>query len=184
MMKLAASKNGYFDLQKHGVPINSADSMHSIATFGCNPIWLQLPRLGITPTPQEAEDYMALFRYVGYVIGTPQECFRSAAKGKACMESIEMTLYPTDKSKVLGHNFIECLKNIPPLNLSRPFIEAGTRVINGEDHGKLIGISKPGLLSYCQFYGLCFTLRGMTLVQRFSPRFENYLVAVSIVASA
>jgi len=181
MMKLAASKNGYFDLQKHGVPINNADSMHSIATFGCNPIWLQLPRLGITPTSQEAEDYMALFRYVGYVIGTPHEPFRSAAKGKACMESIEMILAPTDKSKVLGHNFIECLRNIPPLNLSRPFIEAGTRVINGEDHGKLIGISKPGLLSYCQFYGLCFTLRGMTLVQKFSPRFENYLVAVSIL---
>jgi hypothetical protein len=183
MMKLAASKNGYFDLQKHGVPINSADSMHSIATFGCNPIWLQLPRLGITPTTQEAEDYMALFRYVAYVIGTPQEPFRSAAKGKAWMESIEMILRPTDKSRVLGHNFIECLKNVPPLNLSRPFIEAGTRVINGEDHGNLIGISKPGFLAYCQFYGLCFTLRGMTLAQRFSPRFEDYLVDVSILAS-
>jgi hypothetical protein len=181
MMKLAASKNGYFDLQKNGVPINSADSMHSIATFGCNPIWLQLPRLGITPTAQEAEDYMALFRYVAYVIGTPHEPFRSASKGKACMESIEMILRPTDKSKVLGHNFIECLKNVPPLNLSRPFIEAGTRVINGEDHGNLIGISKPGLLAYCQFYGLCFTLRGTTFAQRFSPRFEDYLVAVSIL---
>ena len=121
MMKLAASKNGYFDVQKHGVPINHTDSMHSIATFGCNPIWLQLPRLGIKPNAQEAEDYMALFRYVGYVIGTPHEPFRSAAKGKACMESIEMILAPTDKSKVLGHNFIECLRNIPPLNLSRPW---------------------------------------------------------------
>jgi hypothetical protein len=181
---LTASKNGYFDLQEHGVPINFADSMHSIATFGCNPIWLQLPRLGITPTPQEAEDYMALFRYVGYVIGTPHECFRSATTGKACMESIEMILHPTDKSKVLGHNFIECLKNIPPLNLSRPFIEAGTRVINGEGHGDLIGISRPGILSYCQFYGLCATLRGMAFVQRVSPRFEDYLVAVSILASA
>lgn len=179
IIKLAESKAGYFDVQKHGVPINTADSMHSIATFGCNPIWLQLPRLGIKPNAQEAEDYMALFRYVAYVIGTPHEYFTSAANGKACMESIEMILRPSEKSKILGHNFIECLKDVPPLNLSREFIEAGTRVINGEEHGDLIDISRPGLLSYCQFYGLCFVLRGMTMLQQLSPRFENYLSAVS-----
>lgn len=184
MMKLAAAKTGYFDAQKHGVPINATDSMHSIATFGCNPIWLQLPRLGITPSSEEAEDYMALFRYVAYVIGTPHEPFRSATTGKACMESIEMLLRPTEKSKILGHNFIECLKDVPPLNLSRPFIEAGIRIINGEKHGDMIDTSRPPSLSYCQFYGLCFILRGMTFAQRLSPRFERYLVAVSAHVSS
>jgi hypothetical protein len=178
MMKLAQSKSGYFDLRKHGVPINTADSIHSIATFGCNPIWLQLPRLGIEAKTQEAEDYMALFRYVGHVIGVPHEYFPSAAKGKACMESIEMLLSPTEKSKALGHNFIECLTDIPPLNLSRSFIEAGTRVINGERHGDLIGISKPGFLSYCQFRGLCFILKMMTYAQRLSPELEESLINV------
>lgn len=183
IIKLTESRAGYFDVQKHGVPINTTDSMHSIATFGCNPIWLQLPRLGIKPTAQEAEDYMALFRYVAYVIGTPHEYFASAAKGKACMESIEMILRPSEKSKTLGHNFMECLKDVPPLNLSRPFLEAGTRVINGEAHGDLIDVAKPGLVSYCQFYGLCFVLRGITLLQRLSPRFEDYLSAVSDLPS-
>ena len=179
MLKLAASKAGYFDVNAHGVPINTADSMHSIATFGCNPIWLQLPRLGIKPSAEEAEDYMALFRYAGHVIGTPHEpFFSSAAAGKACMESIELSLRPTEKSKILGHNFIECLRDVAPLNLSRPFLEAGTRVINGEEHGALIGIAKPGLLAYCRFYGLCFVLRGLTIAQRLSPAFERYLIAV------
>ncbi|GAB7336394.1 hypothetical protein MBLNU13_g09115t2 [Cladosporium sp. NU13] len=178
MMKLAESRTGYFDVSKHGVPINTADSIHSIATFGCNPIWLQLPRLGIKATTQEAEDYMALFRYVGHVIGVPHEYFASAAKGKACMESIEMLLSPTEKSKTLGHNFIECLVGVPPLNLSRSFIEAGTRMINGEKHGDLIGISKPGYLSYCQFQGLCLILQMMTHAQGFSVKLENYLIDV------
>jgi hypothetical protein len=50
------------------------------------------------------------------------------------MESFEMLLSPIEISKALGYNFIECLTDVPPLNLSGSFIEVRTRVINSEKH--------------------------------------------------
>jgi hypothetical protein len=32
-------------------------------------------------------DYIALFRYVGYLLGTPDEFFKTAGRAKATMES-------------------------------------------------------------------------------------------------
>ncbi|KAJ4267009.1 hypothetical protein NW762_003107 [Fusarium torreyae] len=80
ILKVAASKCRFFDQERHGIPINTLDSIHAIATFSCNHAWLQLPLMGITPEPQEVEDYIALWRYVAYVIGAPQEHFTSANK--------------------------------------------------------------------------------------------------------
>jgi hypothetical protein len=81
----------YFDVEKHGEPINTLDSIHSICTFCCNHAYLQLPRMGVFPNAQEVGDYVALFRYLAYLLGTPdEEYFVSARKAKATMESMLM----------------------------------------------------------------------------------------------
>ncbi|GKU07457.1 unnamed protein product, partial [Fusarium langsethiae] len=67
ILKVAASKCRFFDQETHGIPVNTLDSIHAIATFSCNHAWLQLPQMGITPDPQEVEDYIALWRYVAHV---------------------------------------------------------------------------------------------------------------------
>ena len=68
IMKLRATKPEYFDIENWGVPINDLDNLATIATFSASLIWLSLPRQGIFIRGQEAEDYIALWRYIGYVI--------------------------------------------------------------------------------------------------------------------
>ncbi|KAJ5724834.1 transcriptional regulator [Penicillium malachiteum] len=62
--KLASRYPGYFDEGNYGVPVNTLDSIHSISTFSCNQLYLQLPRFGIVPSQQEQEDYIAVLRCV------------------------------------------------------------------------------------------------------------------------
>lgn len=71
ILKLHAQRPGYFDVEEWGVPINTLDSMQSVCAFSTNLVWLALPRQGIYVRPQEALDYLALWRWVCYVLGTP-----------------------------------------------------------------------------------------------------------------
>lgn len=71
ILKLTAQRPGYFDVKEFGVPINELDSMQSVCAFSTNLVWLALPRQGIHVRKQEALDYLALWRWVCYVLGTP-----------------------------------------------------------------------------------------------------------------
>jgi len=119
IMKLIQSRPDYFNVEKYCVPANTLDSIHSITTFSCNPMWFQLPKTGIVPRQQEVDDYIALFRYLGYLLGTPPKYFETSEKVKAVMESMYLhELEPTPTSKIEGYNFVKCLEDIPPMNIS------------------------------------------------------------------
>lgn len=76
ILKLNGQRPGYFDVKEFGVPINELDSMQSVCAFSTNLVWLALPRQGIHVRHQEALDYLALWRWVCYVLGTPHCTFR------------------------------------------------------------------------------------------------------------
>jgi hypothetical protein len=88
ILKLAASCPEYFSVEKYGAPVNDLDSMHAIVLFCCMPIWDSFPKMGIYPSKQEITDFIALFRYISYVTGTPNEYFETPEKAKAVMESM------------------------------------------------------------------------------------------------
>ena len=167
-------KPDYFDMETAGVPVNILDSIHSISTFSCNHTWLQLPFLGVRPSPQETADYIALFRYVGYVLGTPDEYFETTARAKATMESMlvhESRLTPT--SSVVAYNFIQCLTDLPPVNLSAQFIEAGSRVLNGDEFCDKLGLGHPGLYAYTCFRGYCRLVALIAFLQQTIPAVDK-----------
>ncbi|KAH7016157.1 uncharacterized protein B0I36DRAFT_254466, partial [Microdochium trichocladiopsis] len=88
ILEIAEQREGYFDMGQHGIPINTLNSIHAIATFCCNHIWLQLPQQGVKPRQQEAEDYIALWRYVGYLLAVPTDAYFSGfEQAKTTMES-------------------------------------------------------------------------------------------------
>lgn len=177
IMKLVNTRVDYFDVDKFGVPVNTLDSIHSITTFCCNHMWLQLPLMGIYPSQQEIADYIALFRWVGYLLATPDEHFATSARAKATMESMllhEQKL--TDNSTVVAYNFVECVKDLPPFNVSAEFIETGSRVLNGNELCDSLGFRRPGLLSYASFKGFCWFVRVLALVQRWCPSFDDAVV--------
>lgn len=133
--------------------------------------------MGVYPSKQETEDYIALWRYVGYLLGTPTEYFSCVSQAKATMESMllhERKLTPT--SLVVGYNFIQSIKDLPPVNISAGFIEAGSRVMNGDEFCDGLGFGRPGILHYATFRGHCWLVRSLALLQRISPRFDEAVV--------
>lgn len=172
--KLIQTRPDYFDTAKFGEPINILDSIHSISTFCCNHTWLQLPFLGVQPSLQESADYIALFRYVGYLVGTPDEHFQTIEHAKATMES--MLLYETRISPtclIVGHNFVQCITDLPPFNVSAQFVEAGSRVFNGDSFCDSLGHGTPGWYSYLCFRGFCWLVRTLAFAQHLSPAVDR-----------
>lgn len=174
IMKLVKSRPHYFDVEKFGVPVNKLDSIHSITTFACNHMWLQLPQMGVYPNQQEIADYIALFRYLGYVLGTPDHYFDTVPKAKAVMESMLIhELHVTPTSLIVGHNFVECLKDLPPFNVSAQFIEAGSRVLNGDELCDSLGLGRPGWYAHACFKGHCWLVRVLSLAQQHVPSLDH-----------
>ncbi|KAI1428993.1 hypothetical protein F5Y12DRAFT_782244 [Xylaria sp. FL1777] len=177
ILKMVQTRPEYFDVHTHGVPVNTLDSIHSIATFCCNHMWLQLPRMGVYPTEQEKEDYIALFRYLGYLLATPDEYFVNVDQAKATMESMlvhELTV--TKTSRIVCFNFIKCLVDLPPFNVSKEFIEAGSRVLNGHELCDQLEMGRPGWISYACFRGHCWLVGGLAMVQRLSPTLDRWMI--------
>ncbi|KAF4152605.1 hypothetical protein CNMCM6069_001876 [Aspergillus lentulus] len=180
ILKLCERKPEYYDITQHGIPINTLDSIHSITTFSCNHMWLQLPKFGVKPSPREIDDYIALFRYLGYLLGTPTAFFETSQKAKLTMESCYLhELRITETSRVVAYNFVQCVQNLPaPFHVSRGFIEAGSRWINGDELCDELGLGRPGVLHYLTFAGHCVLVVFMAWVQRVVPGVDGFVVNV------
>ncbi|OOF92795.1 hypothetical protein ASPCADRAFT_174695 [Aspergillus carbonarius ITEM 5010] len=178
ILQLCRTRPDYFDIERYGVPVNTLDSVHAISIFCCNPMWLQLPKLGIQPTPDEVKDYIALFRYMGFLLGTPTSYFETVEKSKCTMESLLVhELWTTDTSRTVAFNFVECVTNLPaPFHISKAFIEAGSRWINGDELCDELELGKPGLLAYLSFSGHCVLVVAMAWLQRRLPSLEELLI--------
>ncbi|MCJ1352196.1 MAG: hypothetical protein MMC33_002180 [Icmadophila ericetorum] len=174
IMKLAASRPSYYDVEKLGVPINDLDSIATIGTFSAMLIWLSLPRQGIWMRPQEILDYLALWRYVAYLCGTPTDHFESPEKAKAIMESlITHDLKPSSTSRILANNIISSLTCQPPGFASRDFLEVSARWLNGNELCDDLGLGRPGLYYWilmagqCLFFmAICYTYRAIPYLDR------------------
>lgn len=181
ILKLASRRPDYYNEAEYGIPVNTMDSIHSITTFGCNPMFLQLHYMGIQPRPDEIRDYLALFRYINYIIGVNPVYFSTPESAKAIMQSCyahELKL--TETSKVVAYNFVRCVENLPaPLAISRGFIEAGSRWLNGHELCDQPDLGRPGFLSYIAFAGCCALVITMAWAQRIIPAFDRFIVQVS-----
>lgn len=178
ILKLTEKQPAYFDVKNLGIPVNMLDSVHSTAAFCCGHLWFQLPQMGVYPTQQEAADYVALWRYLGYLQGVPDEYFSSVARAKATMESMvlhELKLTPT--SLIVGHNFVECVKDLPPVMISAGFIEAGSRMLNGHEVCDGLGFGRPGPLAYACWRGHCWFVAALALTQQWIPAVDEAMVA-------
>ena len=146
IMKLAIQRPEYYNIEKCGIPINDLDCIATIGTFSATLIWISLPRQGIWMREQEAVDFIALFRYIAYLTGTPTEYFATPAQARAVMESLMlMEINPSQTSRVLASNVISCLVAQPPSYASRSLLEATSRWLNGNELCDALGLGRPAL---------------------------------------
>ncbi|RMZ89769.1 hypothetical protein DV736_g3017, partial [Chaetothyriales sp. CBS 134916] len=156
IMKLAATRPEYYDVQAYGIPINDLDCIATISSFSTNIVWMSLPRQGVFPLQQEEADYIALWRLIAHYMGTPTEFFNTPAKAKAVMETLIMTeINPSPTSAILANNVIRCLENTPPAYASRPFLEASARWLNGNELCDSLDLGRPAWYYWALVAGQC-----------------------------
>lgn len=157
ILKLEASKPGYYNVKDWGIPINDLDSIATIGTFSATLIWLSLPRQGLYMREQEKIDYIALWRYIAYVIGCPQDpYFTTPDNAKRVMEILlYYEVQPSETGKILANNIIKSLEGQPPGYTSADFLVASARWLNGPELSNALGLPHPSPYYFCLMAGQC-----------------------------
>lgn len=155
ILKLAKENPDYYSVEENGVPSNDLDCIATITTFSSTLIWQSLPRQGLFLTRQEKEDYIALWRYVGYLLGTPVDgYFDTVANARCTLESLILhEINPSETSRVLAHNMLASITKVPPLYANESMLAATARWLNGHALCDELGVSRPSLYWYFLMVG-------------------------------
>lgn len=178
-MKLRESKPEYYDVDAWGVPINDLDSLGTLATFSSLLMYVSLPRQGIYPRKQEIADYLALWRYIGHVIGCPDGLLATPEKSRRLMESLLLyEIQPTETSKIMANNIIKSLEGQPPGFASAEFLVASARWLNGNDLCDRLGLMRPSAYYWMLMAGQCLFFGFWSYAYRSIPYLERQKIAM------
>ncbi|KAK3315364.1 tat pathway signal sequence [Apodospora peruviana] len=140
----STSSSSYYDINEWGIPISDLDCIATVITFSATLVWMGFPRQGIFLWRQEIEDYIALWRWIAHILGTPTDHLASPEKAKAVMESLLLSeIDPTETSQVLASNIIEGLKEQPPTYASADFLRAEAYWLNGSKLSEALKLPRP-----------------------------------------
>ncbi|GJJ68132.1 hypothetical protein EMPS_00478 [Entomortierella parvispora] len=120
LAKISRAHSKYYDMNEHGVPINQEDLLATLFGFS-NIMWRVMEaRMDIQMTTQEREDYLHLWRYVGYIMGVDDilGAVRTPDRADACIESI--TLHLSDPDTESGKMCATLLRHMAPKPLFIP----------------------------------------------------------------
>lgn len=166
MLNIPESHPASLDTTLHGIPINTYDSILTLTVFRCNPISKQLPPLGIHLNTREAEDLVALFRFLAYLLGVPTDYLSSASRAKKTMENIKnSSTTPSESSRKITHNFVAAFADTAPYNVSRGFLHAGIRSMNPASVCETLGVGNVGWTPHIAFMGLRWAVKLASVVQ-------------------
>jgi len=167
IMQMAAQRPEYYNIAECGVPVNDLDSLGTINTFSATVIWMGLPRQGIFLRKQEILDYLALWRYVAYIMGAPHDWMATPESAKCMMQSLLISeIRPTPASANLANNIITGLKNHPPTYASHEFMCAQTYWLNGSELSEKLQIDRPSFYYQALVFGQCLFFMAMGYLNR------------------
>ncbi|KAF2273268.1 uncharacterized protein EI97DRAFT_159756 [Westerdykella ornata] len=174
ILKLAKHRPSYYNVAEWGIPVNDLDQIATVGTFCATLIWLSFPRQGIFLREQEKEDYVALWRYIGYLLGTPTDYLATPSKAKAVMESLlYYEVQPSDMSKVLANNIIRSLEKQPPTYVSADMLVASARWLNGNELADSLDLPRASLYYWGLMAGQCLFFMALCYVYRASASLDR-----------
>lgn len=178
ILKLCETRPDYYNVPEWGIPVNDLDSVGTIGTFSATLIWLSLPRQGIYLRQQEIEDYIALWRYIAYLIGAPDEWLETPVRAKAIMDCLLLyEISPSDLSRVLANNVIVCLADQPPAYPSANMLIASAWWLNGPKLSASLGLPKPPLHYTALVAGQCLFFMFFAYAYRLFPFLDKRKIA-------
>jgi hypothetical protein len=174
ILALATQKPGYYSVDDWGVPISDLDSIGTISAFSATLLWVGFPRQGIFLSEQEIADYIALWRWVAHLMGTPTEWFASPHRAKAMMESLLISeIQPSETSKTLANNVLVGLAGKPPTYASSEFLAAEVYWLNGAKLASALAIQRPRLYYSALVLGQCLFFMFMCYIYRSVPSWDR-----------
>ncbi|KAK7427542.1 hypothetical protein QQZ08_005985 [Neonectria magnoliae] len=174
LMQLEREKPGYFDVDKWGVPINDLHCMGTISVYSVAIVYMALPRQGIYLTEQQTADYFALWRWIGYLLGTPVDWMATPAEAKVMMESVMTSeMNPSHHSRILANNILTAEACVPPLYAPRELLVAQAYQLNGDDLAGALGIEKPRWQYRILVWVQCLVLMFMSYSYPWMPVFAQ-----------
>ncbi|KAI0518416.1 hypothetical protein F5B22DRAFT_599079 [Xylaria bambusicola] len=167
ILQMASQRPGYYNISKYGIPINDLDSIGTINTFSTTMIWMGLPRQGIYMRRQEILDYLALWRYIAHLMGTPHAWMATPESARSMMESLVISeIRPSKASANLANNIITGLERRPPTYASREFMCAQTYWLNGRDLAASLEIERPSVYYSALVFGQCLFFATLSYINR------------------
>ncbi|KAI1637087.1 hypothetical protein F4809DRAFT_650086 [Biscogniauxia mediterranea] len=168
IMQMAELRPEYYDVGRYGVPINDFDSLGTISTFSA---------------AVETVDYLALWRYIAYLVGAPHDWMSTPASAKRMMESLLVSeIRPTRTSATLANNIITGLQGQAPTYASREFMCAETYWLNGRELSQALGIERPPLYYSALVLGQCMLFMAMGYLNRSVPCLDERNINVSWIS--
>jgi hypothetical protein len=146
IMRLAAQTPSYFDTGTLGVPINDLHQMGTVTAYSAAVLFVALPAQGVRLSERQAADYLALWRWVGHLMGTPVDFMASPRTAKAMLESIMCSEFdPSISSQIIANNILSAEADMPPYHLPRGFLCAQAHRLMGSTQAAALGIEMPSL---------------------------------------
>src|SRR3569833_151237 len=180
ILSLARSRPEYYSVDDLGIPISYLDCIATISTFGAAIIWVGLPRQGSYLRRHEVRDYLALWRWVAHLLGTPTDAFSTPEKAKAMLESLVVSeIAPSANSRILANNLITSLQDQPPARVSREFLCAEARWLIGGDLADAQTISRPPPIYTLLVLGQCLLFMFVCYLFRAVPAWDERNIQVS-----
>ncbi|KAG8691511.1 hypothetical protein FRC11_002407 [Ceratobasidium sp. 423] len=147
-----------YDFNTDGYPINQEDLAATLASFCTAPLFC-LTRLGYYPPVSEQEDYLALWRHIGYYMGIDSEIlsrhFSCLSINKKFIASIVVHLLETPdlENECLPPPTMPILHatvNRPPFPATFAYQCALTRFLVGDSLADHLKVPKTSPLEYCR----------------------------------
>ncbi|KAL7624018.1 hypothetical protein AAE478_005575 [Parahypoxylon ruwenzoriense] len=180
IMKMATVQPSYYDIRTLGVPINDLDCIGTINTLSAAVAWMGLPRQGIYLRKQEIVDYLALWRYVAYLLGARHDWMATPESARRMMESLLVTgIRPSGASGNLANNIITGLQDQPPTYASREFICAQAYWLNGRELAEALGVERPGPYYFALTLGQCILFATLSYMNRSFSSLDERNIKVS-----
>ncbi|KAG0232724.1 hypothetical protein BGW41_001735 [Actinomortierella wolfii] len=92
LSRLSRAHSKYYSIEEYGVPINQEDLAGTLYSFSVAMWKVMQERMGVNMTPEECDDYLHVWRYIGYMMGVDPDFdpANSVERAEAILESIVM----------------------------------------------------------------------------------------------
>ncbi|KAG0240401.1 hypothetical protein BGW41_007009 [Actinomortierella wolfii] len=121
LSRLSKAHSKFYNIEEHGVPINQEDMAVTILSVSTAMWRIMETRLGVHMSMEDREDYLQVWRYVGYYMGVDPvwDPARDASTSTAIMESILMHIVdPSDIGGKLTEDMLHSVSVIGDRALS------------------------------------------------------------------